>query len=389
MELFLTEERKIMQKQMRDFVEKECLPIEEEMMHKDPDWVELPPEHFNHIRYKVKEMGFWALDVPVEYGGQGLDTITYCLIAEEECRTVIGTTHFSPLWSPLAENIFPALYRGTDYQKHKYLYPMIRGEKRAALAQTEPEAGSDASAIKTTAVRKDNGWIINGRKRFSTMADRADFLYVTAVTDKSKGRDGISVFLVDTDSPGFRIERIINVLRPQYSTEPVFDDCFVPDENRLEGSGWVILQEGLDKLRMLFAQMCVGRASRSLDIVLNYIPHRITFSKPLSERQAVQWMLADSAIDIHLARLMALDGAWKVDQGMDTRGEAAMIKVFASEMAYRVLDRCIQCLGGIGLTKDLPLERWFREVRVMRITEGPSEIQRMLIARNLSRGWRP
>jgi len=389
MDFSIPEEALLLQKAMREFVERECLPVEREMMRRDPDWIELPPEIFNHIRSRLKELGFWALDVPPEYGGRGLDTVTYCLITEEQYKTVVGTAHYSPFWGSNSVMIFPALYRASDYIKERYLLPLVRGEKRAALAQTEPEAGSDAAAIKTAAVRKGEGWVLNGVKRFCTMADRADFLYVTAVTDKGKGRAGISVFLVDTATPGLKIERTIPVIRPQYSTELSFSECYVPESHRLQDPGWEVLQEGLGKLRMLMAQGCVGRASRALDMAASYVQQRITFGQPLATRQAIQWMLADSAVEIHLTRLMALEGAWKVDRGLDVRQEASMIKVFATEMAFRVLDRCIQCFGGLGVTKELPLERWLREIRVLRIGEGPSEVHRMVIARNILKGWRP
>jgi len=389
MEFTIPEETKMLQMTMKRFVEEECFPVEQEMMRVDPDWIELPQETFNRLRTKLKQLGFWALDVPAEYEGQELDTLSYCLITEEQYKTVVGTVHHSPFWSPLSVMLFSALYRGSDKQKENYLFPLIRGEKRAGLCQTEPDAGSDAAAIKTTATADGDSWVINGVKRFATMGDSADFFYVTAVTDRSKGRDGITMFLVNRETPGIKIERLWRVMRPQYSTEIVFDNCRVPDEQRLEGSGWYNLQEGLGKLRMLMAQGCVGRASRSLDITTRYVQERKTFGEPLSRRQAIQWMLVDSAIEIHTTRLMALEGAWKVDQGMDVTEEASMIKVYATEMACRVLDRCIQCLGGIGLSKDLPLERWYREVRVDRIGEGPSEIHRMILARSLFRGWRP
>ena len=258
-----------------------------------------------------------------------------------------------------------------------------------ALANTEPEAGADAAAIQTTATRDDDGWLVNGTKRFCTMGDRADFFLLTTVTDKSQGRAGHTVFIMDAGTPGFNVERIIPVLRPQYSTEISIVDCRVSDEQRVDGSGWDILQGGLSKLRFFMAMACVGRAVRSLDLATNYAQRRVTFGQPIAARQAIQWMLVDSAVEIHLTRLLALEGAWKLDQGVDVRDIAPMVKVYSTEMAYRVLDKCIQVFGGLGLTKDLPLERWYREVRVMRITEGPSEIQRMLIARSLMKGWRP
>lgn len=389
MDFLIPEKTKMLQDSARRFVNNECIPVEQEMMRIDPDWTELPPEVFARLRAAVKEIGIWALEVPEEYGGAGLDCVSCCVVAEENSKTTIGTSHYTPIWTPV-NMIFPHFYTNTsEYQKDRYLYPLIQGEKHMALANTEPEAGADAAAIQTSAVRDGDGWIINGTKRFCTMGDRADFFLLTTVTDKSKGRGGHTVFLVDAGIPGFNVERIIPVLRPQYSTEIAIVDCRIGDEHRMEGSGWDILQGGLSKLRFFTAMSCVGRAARSLDLASNYAQQRITFGQPLASRQAIQWMLVDSAIEIHLTRLLAMEGAWKLDQGVDVRDIAPMVKVYSTEMAFGVVDKCIQVFGGLGLTKDLPLERWYRELRVMRITEGPSEIQRMLIARSLAKGWRP
>ncbi|MFH1087149.1 MAG: acyl-CoA dehydrogenase family protein [Chloroflexota bacterium] len=393
MDFRLTEQHLMLQKVTRDFVTKECLSVERELQEKDPDWVELPRDMFLDLRKKVQQIGLWAIDVPEEFGGAGLDNLSYCLIREEQSKTTIGTAHFSPFWGPSGNHIFPVLYRASDYIKERYLHPLIRGEKRSGLCQTEADAGSDASAIKTTATRKDGQWTINGAKRFSTLGDRSDFMFVTAITepvaDRKQRMDSMRIFAVDKDTPGLKINRILRVIRPQYSTEIVLDDCKVSEEHCLPENGYKILAEHLSKLRLLIAPSCLGRAQRSVDMVLSYVPDRHTFGQPLSSRQAIQWMMVDCAMDIHLTRLFMLETAWKLDQGMDASQEASMLKVFSTESAFRCVDLCMQCLGGIGLTKDLPLERWLRELRVMRITEGPTEVHKWTIARNILRGWRP
>jgi acyl-CoA dehydrogenase len=388
MDFTIPEQALMLQALARKFVKEEWFPLEEEMSRQDPDWIELPDETFNKIRARLKELGLWALDVPPEYGGAGLDTLTYSLIAQEQYKSVVGTINLSPMWAHNTIMLFPVLYRSSPYIKEKYLYPLIRGEKRAATAHTEPDAGSDAAAITTQAVREGNSWVINGVKRFTTLADRSDFLYLNAVTDKSRGKDGISMFLIDMNNPGIKIDKIWDVIS-QPTTELVITDCRVSDEQRLEGSGLHIFEDAIGKARVLMVQGCIGRALRGLDLTTQYVQNRKTFGQLLSTRQAVQFMLADTAVDIHLTKLLAFETAWKVDQGMDVRDEANMIKVLGTEMAYRAMDRYIQCFGGIGLTKTLPLERWLRELRVLRITDGASEVLRWVLARSLLKGWRP
>ncbi|MDI6878408.1 MAG: acyl-CoA dehydrogenase family protein [Desulfitobacteriaceae bacterium] len=384
MDFELSDEIKLMQSTMRKFVQNECLPLERQLCYSDPDWVELPEDTYKEMVQKVKNVGFWATAVPEKYGGAGLDPLTMCVIEVEKSKTTIGTAHHNPFGG----NPPGILYKCKGEQIEKYLLPVIRGEKRTAMANTEPGAGSDAGAITTSAVKKGDHWVINGRKLFSTMSDKADFVFVTTVTDKEKrGRGGITMFIVDKGTPGFTVTRHVDVIRPQYSTELVFEDVVVPDSQVLGevGQGFLLFQEWASYGRIMMAASCIGRAERAFQMSRDHSKQRVTFGQPLSQRQGIQWMLVDSAIEIKQAWLMMLECAWKLGRGEDVRQETAMLKLFATEMAFRVLDRAIQIHGGIGLTKELPLERWFREVRVMRIVEGASEIQRFVIGRNIVR----
>jgi alkylation response protein AidB-like acyl-CoA dehydrogenase len=375
----LPEELKMLQQTMRRFVEKECRPLERQLCYEDPDWVELPKEMADHLTKVLKDNGLWALYAKEEYGGGGLNALGMVVCEEEVSKTTIGTAHHNPI---RAGNPPGILYNCKGSQVDRYLIPVVQGEKRTAMANTEPGAGSDAAAIRTTAVRDGDKWIINGTKLFSTMADTADFLTMTALTDKEKrGKGGITMFIVDTDTPGFSVAKKVPVIRPQYSTELVFDNVVLTDENVLGevGQGLDLFKEWTATGRLKMAAKALGMAQRAHDLALEYAKIRNTFGQTLSKRQAIQWMLVDNALDLKTARLLIHETAAKIDAGQKIPEEASMCKLYSVEAAYRVLDRSIQIHGGMGLTKELPIERWFREVRVMRIVEGASEIQRMII----------
>ncbi|MBI4641713.1 MAG: acyl-CoA dehydrogenase family protein, partial [Candidatus Tectomicrobia bacterium] len=324
--------------------------------------------------------------VPKEYGGAGLGILAQCIVDEELAKHRLGcyNSTLGVFGGSPPEN----LYLATDYQREKYLYPVLRGEKVGAFALTEPAAGSDPASMETTARRDGDHWIINGTKHFITGGDKADFALVYARTDRGKGRAGITCFIVDRDAPGFRVTQVMPVIRPYYPAQLLFEDCVVSDENRLrsEGEGFQLAQRHLGANRITYAANCIGTADLALRMAITYARQRVTFGQPLAERQAIQWMIADSAVEIHAARLMVYHAAWKHEQGKDTRHEASIVKLYATETVGRVVDRAIQIHGGIGVSKDLPLERWYREVRVKRIGEGPSEVHRMVIARNLLKG---
>ena len=262
----------------------------------------------------------------------------------------------------------------------------MAGKTISAIGISEPGAGSDPAGMITSAVRDGDDWVINGRKIWITRAAEADFTILMAVTDKVKGaRGGMSAFLVDKGTPGFNILRRIPMLGGQYSYEIALEDCRVEGWKLLgqEGSGFAPMQVRLGTRRIQMAAWSVGMAQRALDMVIEYAPQRKTFGMPLSERQAIQFWVAEAATKIHAARLMTYDCAWKQDNGRDVRSEISMIKWFATEMAYETVDRAMQAFGAMGMTKELPLQLMQAKLRTMRIYDGPTEVHKWVVARNL------
>jgi alkylation response protein AidB-like acyl-CoA dehydrogenase len=364
------------------FVERECRPAEERMLKEDPDWTVLPDDLHRSLVAKIEAAGLWGLGVPAELDGPGLGALGMVVFKEAISRTTIGTAHYSPFGGDPPG----ILYHCTREQRDKYLFPVIRGDTYPAMANTESEAGSDAQSIRTRATFDGTHWVINGRKMFSSLADRADFVMVTAVTDPQKrGRGGITMFLVDKGTPGFEVARLVPVIRPQYTTELVLDNVRVPPEQVLGEVGWGfrLFQQWANWGRLMIAAGALGVSDRALEMMMQWARTRVTFGKPLASRQSVQNMIVDSLAELKMARLMTYACAWKYDRGDDVRIETALCKVHCTEMAFRVLDRAIQVLGGLGLTKETPLERWFREIRVLRIGEGANEVLRWYVARQL------
>ena len=382
MDLGTTEEQRLMQQTVRRFIQEEIVPLEEEEL--DPDAYELPLDHYERLTAMVKDMGFYQMDVPVEYGGPGIDLKTQCLLEEEKSQHRAGL--HTPAYFVFGEAPPAQLYAGNDRQKEKYLLPSVRGEKRSFLGITEPSGGSDpARAIQTRGVRDGDEWVINGSKVFNSGADTADFGLVFVRTDPSKGRNGITCFIVDTDTPGFKVRRFIHVLRASYTTELSFEDMRVPHENILgqEGGGFAVANDQLSRNRVPYGANCIGVAQAAQRMSVEYAKQRVTFGELLASRQAIQWMLVDNEIGLRTARWLTLHAADKADKGQDFRFEAAMSKLVATETAGQIVDRCMQIHGGYGMTKDLPLERWWRELRIRRIGEGPSEVQRIIMARDI------
>lgn len=273
-----------------------------------------------------------------------------------------------------------------ERQREAYLAPYARGETVSAIGISEPGAGADPGGMQTRAVRDGDDWVINGRKIWITRAAEADFTILMALTDKEKGKSGgMSAFLVDRDTPGFNVLRRIPMLGGEFTYEVALEDCRVPGWKLLgeEGKGFGPMQVRLGTRRMEMAAWCIGGAQRALDMMREYAPQRKTFGHKLSERQSVQWWVADGAAKIHAARLMAYDCAWKIDHGMDVRTEISMIKYFATEMAQEIIDNAMQCFGAMGMTKEMPLHLFAGRIRNMRIYDGPSEVHRMVVARNL------
>ncbi len=382
MDLTLTEEQELVVATVRRFVREEVVPLEQNL---DPDADELEPADRERLVAKTKAMGLYGLDIPPEYGGPELDLVTRTLIAIEMSQHRAGL--YAPCYGVFGGAGLAQLFEATEDQKERYLFPMLRGEKKGFFGLTEPSGGSDpARAIQTRALRDGDDWVINGGKIFISGADRADFGLVFARTDPDKGRNGVTCFIVDTDSPGFHVRRIVHTLRAaRYATELGFEDLRVPQANVLGevNRGFAIANDRLSRQRIPYAAGCIGVAIKAHELALEYVPQRETFGAPLSSRQAIQWMLVDNEIDIRHARWVTLEAADRAERGQDFRKEAAMAKLVATEAGGRVVDRCIQMFGGYGVTKDFPFERWYREMRIRRIGEGPSEVQRHIIARDI------
>ncbi len=382
MDLSLTPEQELLIATVRRFVREEIVPLEAGL---DPDADQLPPEDHERLVAMTREMGLYGLGIPPEYGGPDVDLVTRTLLAMEMAQHRAGL--YSPCYGTFGGAGLAQLFEATEAQKEAYLYPTLRGEKRGFFGLTEPSGGSDpARAIQTRAERDGDYWIINGSKIFISGADRADYGLVFARTDKDKGRGGVTCFIVDTDTPGFHVRRVVHTLRSaHYATELQFEDMRVPHANVLGevNKGFAIANDRLSRQRIPYAAGCIGVAIRAHEMAVEYVPQRETFGAPLSTRQAIQWMLVDNEIDIKQATWITLEAAHRAQRGEPFRKEAAMAKLVASEAGGRVVDRCIQMFGGYGVTKDFPFERWYREMRIRRIGEGPSEVQRHVIARDI------
>ncbi len=385
MNLEPTEEQKQIVATVRRFVREEIVPLETKL---DPDASELPREDFERLTAKVRQMGFWGLDIPAEYGGAGVDLVTRTLMAVEMGQHRAGL--YVPCYGVFGSAGLAQLYEATEEQKQRYLHPMLRGEKRGFFGLTEPSGGSDpARAIRTRAVRDGSDWIINGSKVFISGADKADFGLVFARTDASKGRDGVTCFIVDTNTKGFHVRRVVHTLRSShYATELQFEDMRVPNANILGevNKGFAIANERLSRQRIPYAAACIAVAVKAQELAVDYAKQRETFGAPLASCQAIQWMIVDNEIDIRTSLWLTLDAAHKADRGEPYRMEAGIAKLVASEAGGRVVDRAMQIHGGYGMTKDLPFERWYREMRIRRVGEGPNEVQRHIVARDLLGG---
>jgi acyl-CoA dehydrogenase len=383
MDLALTESQEMLVRSVRRFVEEEIVPLE---LGLDPDAGELDPDDRQRLVAKVKDMGLYGLDIPEEYGGPPIDLVTRTLLAMEMSQHRAGL--YAPCYGAFGGSGLAQLYEANEDQKQRYLYPTLRGEKRAFFALTEPSGGSDpARAIATTAVREGDEWVINGSKVFISGADRAHYGLVFART--GAGRQGITCFIVDNDTPGFYIRRIVHTLRSaSYATELQFENMRVSHQNVLGnvGGGFALASDRVSRARIPYAAACLGVAIKAQQMSIEYAKLRKTFGDVLASRQAIQWMIVDNEIDIRTARFLTLDAAFKAQRGEPFATEAALAKLVATEGAGRVVDRAMQIHGGYGVTKDLPLERWYRELRIRRVGEGPSEIQRLIAARNLIGG---
>jgi len=373
----LTTEQKMFQKIIREFCEKEIKPIAEKI---DKE------EYFPWELYKkMGKMGLMGMTVPQKYGGAGIDRVSY-MIALEEISRVCGSTGIT-VEAHNSLGIGHIYEKGTEEQRKKYLPKLTNGEAIAAWALTEPNAGSDAAGGQTTAVLDGDEWVLDGAKQFITSGNIAEVTMVMAMTDKKKGAKGISAFIVEKDTPGFKIGQLENKLglRGSKTVELIIEDCRIPKENLLgeKDMGFIGAMNILDRGRTAIGAMAVGIARGALEDSIEYAQQRQQFGRPIGKFQAIQWKIADMATEIDAARLLVHRAAFMEDQDVRFTKEAAMAKLFASEMAMRATRNAIQVYGGYGFTRDYPLERYFRDVKLCEIGEGTSEVQRMVIARQL------
>ena len=377
MDFSIPEELETIRRSVREFVENAVFPREEIIEEED----RIPEELIEGAR----QLGLFGTSIPEQYGGLGLNMVGKCIVGQELGRGHAGFSGYLGAHTGIGTS--GLVMAGSGAIKEKYLPAMAEGKKIGAFALTEPGAGSDAAALKTSAVKKGDRWILNGVKHFITNGPIADVVTTMAVTDPSRGARGISAFVVEKDFPGFRVGKIEKKmgLRGSYTSEIIFEDCEVPEENLLgkENEGFITALKILASGRAGLGARCVGACQRLIELSLRYAKERAQFGKPIIANQAIQWMLADMVTETEAARALTLQTAWKVDRGADIIRDAAMTKLFATEVLGRVADRAVQIHGGMGYMKELPIERIYRDARITRIYEGTSEVQRMVIAGQL------
>jgi hypothetical protein len=379
MDFELNEDQQQIKQSIREFAEAELAPQVSE-------WDEAG--HFPvELRPKFAEVGIMGVLVPEQYGGAGMGYIEYATIIEELARV-----DPSIALSIAAHNSLGAghiLIAGSEAQKQKYLVPLANGEHFAAWGLTEPSSGSDASSMRTTAVRRDRGWVLNGSKNFITNATFAETTVALAITDRTAGSHGISAFIIERGTNGFSVGKKENKLgmRASDTAALIFDDCFVPDSNVVgdPGQGFIQAMKVLDGGRISIAALAVGIAQGAFEAALRYSKERHQFGRPIAEFQAIQFKLADMATEIEAARLMTYRAAATKSAGRLTTKISSMAKLFASEVAVRVSEECVQIHGGYGYIKDYPAEKYWRDSKLCTIGEGTSEIQRTVIARQILR----
>jgi alkylation response protein AidB-like acyl-CoA dehydrogenase len=380
MDLTLTDEEREIREWVRTFVTKELMPLEPTVLERERQGERgFSLEELRGLQQKAKQSGFFGVLTPEEYGGMGLGSLMAALIEIE-----LGRTFVQFRFGGDADNI---LFHANDEQKKRYLEPTISGERHSCFAITEPGAGSDARNIRTSAVRDGDEWVINGEKTFITGGDIADFCMVFAVTDKEKGADGgVTCFLVDRDA-GWT-SATIPTMGEWGPASLSFQDVRVPHSAILgeEGRGFALAMKWIGKGRFMLPARALGACERLVEMAMEQAKNRVTFGEPIANRQAIQWMIADSAVEIEALRWLVLTAAWQVDNGIDSRQSQSMAKLYGGVQANQIVDRVLQIHGGMGYTRELPVERWYRELRLLRIYEGTDEIQRRTIARNLLSG---
>jgi alkylation response protein AidB-like acyl-CoA dehydrogenase len=382
MDFSLGDEEKAIRDTARDFIRKEVMPLEQEVLRRERNHQPgLERSELRELQLKAKKFGFWGLSTPEEYGGMSLPAVMQSLIWTE-----LGRTFVPFRFGGEADNI---LFYANDEQKKEFLLPTIEGERISCFAITEPGAGSDAANIKLSARQDGDDWVLNGEKTFITNGNDADFTIVVAVTDKEKGvrGGGTTAFLVDR-AMGWRSE-FIQTMGEGGPASLVFDNVRVPSRNILGevGQGFNLGMQWIGKGRYTIPSHALGIAERALQMALEQARNRETFGKPIGTNQAIQWMIADSEVELEAARWLVLKAAWSIDAGLDPRHSSSIAKLYGAGMVNRVVDRVLQIHGGMGYTRELPIERWYRQVRLYRIFEGTDEMQRLIISRDLLRGY--
>ena len=381
MDFELDEDHRMLKELVARFVREHLLPLEAAALAREAGTGRLTVLEQDRVRLDAisRELGLWGLDAPQEMGGFDLPVTAMVGVNEE-----IGKTILPYELAPDSPNLVMLLRTADDRQRATYLEPYARGETHSAIAISEPGAGTDPAALSTRAERDGDQWVLNGRKIWISRADEADWTIVMAVTDKARGvKGGISAFIVDKGTPGFVVERRIPMLGGASTFEIRLEDCRIPEGQLLgkEGFGFAPMQARLSSRRVQIAAWCIGRAQRALDMLCEYAVQRRTFGVALADRQTIQNWVADAATRIHACRLMTYEAAARIDRGEEARSQVSMIKVFATETAWDVIDNAMQAFGGMGMTKELPLQMMASQTRLARIYEGPNEIHRWVIAR--------
>ena len=376
------EEHRMLKDLVTRFVADELLPLEAAVLAREAagQSIELPDADRVRVDARSRELGLWGLDAPEDVGGMDLPAVAIVGVNEELGRTI--TPYTLPPDSP---NLRMLAATVTDRQRDAYLAPYVHGETISAIGISEPGAGSDPAGMTTRAVRDGDDWVLNGRKIWITRAAEADFTIVMAVTGRDGTRASMSAFLVDRDTPGFNVLRPIPMLGGHVTYEVALEDCRIPGWKLLgtEGAGFAPMQLRLGTRRIEMAAGSIGMAQRALDMMVDFAGQRVTFGQKLSERGVIQDWIAEAATRIHACRLMTYDCAWKLDEGRDVRLEISMIKADATEMAWTIVDRAMQLHGAMGMTRELPLHMMASKLRTMRIYDGPTEVHRWVVARQL------
>lgn len=373
----------LLQDTARRFMEKVVLPEEAKVEH---DAYTLSDDVLKRVQAQAREIGLWQVQTPAEWGGAGLSLLGQCLVAEEAAKCRMGA--YIPACGAFGFDPPNVIFKGTREQIEKYAVPIIESGDKTFVAISEPSGGSDpARAIQTRAVRKGDRYVVNGTKVWISGASQAKWGILFARTGSEKSRGNITAFIVDKESAGLSLKRI-PVIRSYSPYELSFVNVEIPVENRLgeEGQGFQLAETWLVHARVPYAAATLGIAEASLRLAIDWAKQRNVFKSTLAEKQAIQWMIADSEIELRAAKLLVYQAAWRADLGYDIKVDASICKVFGTETAGRIVDRCIQIFGGLGVAAEMPLERWYREMRIKRIGEGPSEVHRMVVARELLGG---